>query len=525
MARRRRCRLPARWPASPCPWSCPAPMPRRLENGLAVGGRWLRLGGSPTSGHIPTPCPPRCSTRWPGTTAWCARCPATPHRGLPPPGPRGCLVAGPADAGRRAAPEWPVARGRRLLGLRSPDARTQADESPEVLAGNRVARRHGAVAPPATAATSSATGRASSATAARSRSARSSTAAASARSCSSRAPARRRTRARADGRAVLRSSVREFLCSEAMHHLGVPTTRALSLVATGDAGRARHVLRRPPARRSRARSCAASRRRSLRFGNFELAASRGDARPAASASSTSRSRTTSRTLRRAASTPDELRRAGSTRSCDRTATLDGRLDARRLRARRDEHRQHVDPRAHHRLRPLRLARGLRPRLDAEHHRRAAPPLSLRHQPRVAQWNLVRFANALYAAGRRRRAARGRARAPTPATFERGSPGTMAAKLGLGRRAEATTTASWWTSCIERAAGGRDRHDDLLPPPGRRRPRWTRTPTTTAARAAARRLLRARRARPATCAPHWPGWLRRWPRGRGSDAADAARRQR
>lgn len=40
---------------------------------------------------------------------------------------------------------------------------------------------------------------------------------------------------RGDGRAVLRSSIREFLCSEAMHHLGVPTTRALSLVLTGDA--------------------------------------------------------------------------------------------------------------------------------------------------------------------------------------------------------------------------------------------------------------------------------------------------
>ena len=39
----------------------------------------------------------------------------------------------------------------------------------------------------------------------------------------------------ADGRAVLRSSVREFACSEAMHYLGVPTTRALSLVATGEA--------------------------------------------------------------------------------------------------------------------------------------------------------------------------------------------------------------------------------------------------------------------------------------------------
>jgi uncharacterized protein YdiU (UPF0061 family) len=38
----------------------------------------------------------------------------------------------------------------------------------------------------------------------------------------------------ADGRAVLRSSLREFLCSEAMHWLDVPTTRALSLVATGE---------------------------------------------------------------------------------------------------------------------------------------------------------------------------------------------------------------------------------------------------------------------------------------------------
>lgn len=37
-----------------------------------------------------------------------------------------------------------------------------------------------------------------------------------------------------DGRAVLRSSIREFLCSEAMHHLGIPTTRALSLVGTGE---------------------------------------------------------------------------------------------------------------------------------------------------------------------------------------------------------------------------------------------------------------------------------------------------
>lgn len=38
----------------------------------------------------------------------------------------------------------------------------------------------------------------------------------------------------ADGLAVLRSSVREFLCSEAMYHLGVPTTRALSVITTGE---------------------------------------------------------------------------------------------------------------------------------------------------------------------------------------------------------------------------------------------------------------------------------------------------
>lgn len=38
----------------------------------------------------------------------------------------------------------------------------------------------------------------------------------------------------ADGRAVLRSSVREYLMSEAMYHLGIPTTRALSLAFTGE---------------------------------------------------------------------------------------------------------------------------------------------------------------------------------------------------------------------------------------------------------------------------------------------------
>jgi uncharacterized protein YdiU (UPF0061 family) len=38
----------------------------------------------------------------------------------------------------------------------------------------------------------------------------------------------------ADGRAVLRSTIREYLCSEAMHALGIPTTRALCMVASPD---------------------------------------------------------------------------------------------------------------------------------------------------------------------------------------------------------------------------------------------------------------------------------------------------
>jgi len=51
----------------------------------------------------------------------------------------------------------------------------------------------------------------------------------------------------ADGRAVLRSSIREFLASEAMHHLGISTTRALSLVVSENSpsGSPRNTSRRP----------------------------------------------------------------------------------------------------------------------------------------------------------------------------------------------------------------------------------------------------------------------------------------
>ena len=37
-----------------------------------------------------------------------------------------------------------------------------------------------------------------------------------------------------DGFAVLRSSIREYMCAEAIHHLGIPTTRSLTLCTTGE---------------------------------------------------------------------------------------------------------------------------------------------------------------------------------------------------------------------------------------------------------------------------------------------------
>jgi uncharacterized protein YdiU (UPF0061 family) len=79
----------------------------------------------------------------------------------------------------------------------------------------------------------------------------------------------------ADGRAVLRSSIREFLMSEAMHHLGVPTTRALSLVETGEKVVRDMFYDGNPRPEPGAIVCRVA-PSFLRFGNFELPAARND---------------------------------------------------------------------------------------------------------------------------------------------------------------------------------------------------------------------------------------------------------
>jgi serine/tyrosine/threonine adenylyltransferase len=79
----------------------------------------------------------------------------------------------------------------------------------------------------------------------------------------------------ADGFAVLRSSIREYLCSEAMHHLGIPTTRALSLVLTGDSVVRDMFYDGHPKPEPGAVVCRVS-KAFIRFGSFEIFSSRGD---------------------------------------------------------------------------------------------------------------------------------------------------------------------------------------------------------------------------------------------------------
>jgi len=78
-----------------------------------------------------------------------------------------------------------------------------------------------------------------------------------------------------DGLAVLRSSIREYICSEAMYHLGIATTRALSLMTSGE-----QVLRDMfydghPEMEPGAILCRTS-PSFIRFGHFEIFAARGD---------------------------------------------------------------------------------------------------------------------------------------------------------------------------------------------------------------------------------------------------------
>ena len=79
----------------------------------------------------------------------------------------------------------------------------------------------------------------------------------------------------ADGLAVLRSSIREYLCSEAMYFLGAPTTRALSLVLTGEEVLRDMLYDGNAAYEKGAVVCRVA-PSFIRFGNFQILAARGE---------------------------------------------------------------------------------------------------------------------------------------------------------------------------------------------------------------------------------------------------------
>lgn len=79
----------------------------------------------------------------------------------------------------------------------------------------------------------------------------------------------------ADGRAVLRSSVREYLMSEAMYHLRIPTTRALSLSFSGEQV-VRDMLYDGNAAYEKGAVMTRTAPSFLRFGHFELISAQGE---------------------------------------------------------------------------------------------------------------------------------------------------------------------------------------------------------------------------------------------------------
>ena len=312
-----------------------------------------------------------------------------------PPGDAGVLLARRADRGAEARAARARARGRGAARSRSDADRPSSSTCSPATACCRAWRRTRR----ATAAISSARGPASSATAARSRSARSSTAPARPGRSSSRAPGPRRTR---DAPTVARCCARRCASSCAARrciHLGVPTTRALSLVLTGEPVLRDMLYDGNPQHEPGAVVCRVA---PIVPAVRQLRDPRVARRPrhAAQARAVHARALLPAVRRRRSARHRRLLRRG--RAAHR---VDGRrVDARRLRARRDEHRQHVDPRAHDRLRTVRLARAVRSRLDAEHHRRVGPALPVR-QPAAGRALEPRAARArARAAGRRHRAA-------------------------------------------------------------------------------------------------------------------------
>ena len=162
-----------------------------------------------------------------------------------------------------------------------------------------------------------------------------------------------------DGKAAVGPMLREYVIGEAMHALGIPTTRTLAVVATGD-----HVARETMLPGAVLARVAASH---LRVGHLPVR--RRARRPGAG--------TAPGGLRHRPPPPGGgpgrqpvpgLPRGGG----GRPGRAGRPLDARRVHPRRDEHRQHDDLRREHRLRAVRVHGRVRPGDGVQLHRPRRP---------------------------------------------------------------------------------------------------------------------------------------------------------
>ena len=228
-----------------------------------------------------------------------------------------------------------------------------------------------------------------------------------------------------DGRAALGPMLREYVIGEAMHALGIPTTRALAVVATGDT-----IVREVEGRHAQVPGAILARVASshLRVGTFQFAAATGE-----------------RDLLREAGRPRD--RPPCSRRCQcrqpgaRTVrprrggagVARGEVDGGRVHPRRDEHRQHHHLGRDDRLRPVRVHGRLRPG-DGVQLDRPRRPLRLR-QPAGDHHLEPRPSGRGDAAAVRRRRRRGDRAATAvlqtfPERFQSAWSAEMHAKLGL-----------------------------------------------------------------------------------------------
>ncbi|MCC7483720.1 MAG: YdiU family protein [Burkholderiales bacterium] len=228
----------------------------------------------------------------------------------------------------------------------------------------------------------------------------------------------------ADGRAVLRSSVREFLCSEAMHFLGVPTTRALSLAATGEAV-VRDMFYDGNSREEPGAVVCRVAPSFVRFGNFEILAAAGETDALArladyvlrhhypelgSPGPATYARWFEEVCRRTAILAVEWMRVGFVHgvlNTDNMSILGLTID----------------------YGPYGFLEGFDPRWTPNTTDAHGRRYCYGNQPAIAQWNLARLANAIYPLVNDKEALE-QALARFSDTYEREAGRMMAAKLGL-----------------------------------------------------------------------------------------------